>query len=622
MKNQLVGLRGNMNKNTKYQTLTNILDALCREATEKRTIYYPKAGAEQQLIQARSRAYLHLFLKVKFGLLDFEEREKQITDGPHDGGIDAFHIESDEKIIYCLQSKFRANAENFRLNQVSADDLVKIELSQVLKGNATDVYGSHYNKAIRGFQKKIRNIPDIGRYEYKIVLLGNSKKLHKDQLRRLCDGFMIEQYDHTRIYSELVFPVVNGVYFNRPDLTIKLNLTNVRAGKEHLNYSVKAEGQNADVMLLFVPTIEIGRVLHTYRNSILRFNPRSYLELHNNPVNRGIHDSIVQTYNNEFALFNNGITLLSDTTKLNTEVGEKGAGQLFVTNPQIINGGQTAFTLSRVYEDVVAEKLNKRVFEGKEVLLRVITFARPSSDLDRAKQARQARQILISDISKASNSQTKIEEADRRSNEKIQIDLQRLFFGDFGLFYERKRGEFADGLRAGYIGKHLIVDREKLMRVALAVDSRASLAKTSVKKFFSEETFSNSPLHAGNIDRLVFGYDVLRRLEAARRLPSNKNTHGIRKYGNALKYGQYAVVAAAVSACLPRGLLPEQSVETILSQWKKYEKWVKKRRANRHYFSSVNGGGFISYYKGSTLNHDLASFPFIVKKKRDRAIIE
>lgn len=612
MEIKLIGWRESRDKSVKYKTLTNILDALCREAPKTKTIYHPKVGAEQQLIQARSRAYLHLFLKVKFGLLNFKEREKQITDGQHDGGIDAFHIESDEKIIYCIQSKFRANAVNFRQSQVSVDDLVNVELGRISKGNAVDIHGSRYNKAILDFQRKIRKIPDIVRYDYKFVLLGNIKKLHRDQLRRLCDGLETEQYDHERIYNELVFPVVNGVYFNRSDLTIKLNLTNVRAGKEHLNYSARAEGQKADVMLLFVPTIEIGRVLHTYRNSILKFNPRSYLELHNNTVNREIHDSIVNTSNNEFALFNNGITLLSDATKLSTDVGEKGAGQLFVTNPQIINGGQTAFTLSRVYEELLVGKTKKRIFYGKEVLLRVITFEKRSTKHDRAKQARET---LVSDISKASNSQTRVEEADRRSNERIQLDLQHKFFNGFGLFYERKRGEFADGLRDGYIGKDLVVDREKLMRVALAIDSRASLAKTSVKKFFSEDAFKNSPLHVADIDRLVFGYDVLRCLEVARRLPGNRGSNGIRKYGNALKYGQYAVVAAATSTCLPKGLPSEKSAEVMLSQWKAFERWAKSRRANRHYFSSVDSGGFISYYKGSTLNNDLASFQFSVKKR-------
>ena len=543
---------------TKYKTLVNILDALCNEAPKKIKAYHPSPGVEEHRIQARSRAYLHLFLKVKFGLLDFTKRETQITDGPYDGGIDAFHVQQDEKIIYVLQAKFRANAENFQKNQVSADELIKIDLSRIVKGEKTDLHGSPYNNAIKMFQANISKIADVGRYSYRVVLLGNTKALFKDQVRRLCDGFEIEQYDHERIFSDLVFPVVNGVYFNRPDLTIKLNLSNARAGKEHLNYTVKAERQKADVMLLFVPTSEIGAMMHTYRNSILKFNPRSYLGLNNNAVNGDIYNSIVETKNNEFALFNNGITVLSDTTNLNTQVGEKGQGQLIVTNPQIINGGQTAFTLSRVYEDMIAGKVSKRVFDGKEVLLRVITFGKSSP------RAERGRQMLISDISKASNSQSKVELADRRANEGIQIELQRKFFEKFGLFYERKQGEYHDGLRAGYITKDLLVNRDKLMRVALAVGSKASLAKTGVQKFFSEEEFKNSPLHICNVDSLAFGYGVLRHLELARRERRIADSDGVQEYGHALKYGQYAVVAATVVTCLKRRLPPQQAVEIML----------------------------------------------------------
>jgi hypothetical protein len=48
---------------------------------------------------------------------------------------------------------------------------------------------------------------------------------------------------------------------------------------------------------------------------------------------------------------------------------------------------------------------------------------------------------LHKEISRATNQQTAVDDADRRSNDKIQIELQK-----YGLFYERKRGEFFDGL--------------------------------------------------------------------------------------------------------------------------------------------------------------------------------
>jgi hypothetical protein len=278
----------------RYEILVRILDKLCAEAPARLGIYHPDKSNEDALIRARSRAYLHLFLKVKFGLLDFHVREAQITDGSFDGGLDAYHLDDEGKFIYCLQAKVRANARNFSDKEIGANDLIKVQLKRILKGEKKDLAGGRYNAGIKKFQASIRKIANIGQYEYRVVILGNARSLHKEQLKKLCDDFPVEDLDHSRVYEELVFPVVNGIYFNKPDLTIDIRLNNVRRDKDRVDYSVKAENQQANVLLLFVPTVEVGRILHTYKNSILRFNPRSFLELRDNPVNQDIRDSIIQ----------------------------------------------------------------------------------------------------------------------------------------------------------------------------------------------------------------------------------------------------------------------------------------------------------------------------------------
>ena len=81
----------------KYNTLINILDKIKNEAPAAYTRYYPEIKDLEKINQARSRSYIHLFLKVKFGILDFEEREHFITDGSNDGGIDGYYISKEEK---------------------------------------------------------------------------------------------------------------------------------------------------------------------------------------------------------------------------------------------------------------------------------------------------------------------------------------------------------------------------------------------------------------------------------------------------------------------------------------------------------------------------------------------
>src|SRR5215469_17281525 len=96
-----------------YDTLVKVLDALRGEAPATDTLYNPPPGNNDAVIQARSRALLHLFLKARFGLITFDERESHVTDGAQDGGIDAYYIDQSQKTIWVLQSKFRANPGNF-----------------------------------------------------------------------------------------------------------------------------------------------------------------------------------------------------------------------------------------------------------------------------------------------------------------------------------------------------------------------------------------------------------------------------------------------------------------------------------------------------------------------------
>lgn len=196
----------------------------------------------------------------------------------------------------------------------------------------------------------------------------------------------------------------------------------------------------------------------------------------------------------------------------------------------------------------------------------------------------------------------------------MQLELQKHFFDNFGLFYERKRGEFADGLRDGYINKSLLVDREKLMRVALAINGTASLAKTSVKKFFSEEGFRSAPLHITHVKKYVFGYDLLRALKKIRSLLRRNQADESKKFGAALRYGEYAIVSVAVRHLQGRGITPAESANVVLRRWKAFETWAKRRPRNKKYFLG-RGGGFVSYYKGATLNRDLERFPFALVRK-------
>jgi hypothetical protein len=536
-------------------------------------------------------------------LVQFADREALVTDGQDDGGIDAYYIDQRNKRIYLLQSKFRATAGNFTTTNMTPSDLLKMEVRRILTGEKRAENGVRYNdRIVNGLQRAIRRLPDAGNYTTQVVLLGNTKNLSAHQLRRLIEGYAVDQYPHDRAYGELLFPVINGTYFTEPNLTIEISVANLK-GDTHLNYDVKTESLRPNVKLLFVPTREIGRIMHTYKNSILKFNPRSFLELSKNAVNKDIEASIRSMGSNEFALFNNGITIISDGTSISSDTAKQGTAQVVLRNPQLVNGGQTAYTLARIYEACISTK-NFNVFKGKEVLLRVITFI----GLTTSRQA--ARLNLIESISKASNSQTKIEESDRRSNDPVQLRLQEEFFEECGLYYERKRGEFSDGLHNGYLPADLIVNRERLVRVALSCDYRVNQARSSVSRFFKGSALA-ALLKVGDTGKYAYGYEVFTLLDKKRKQKPKVrgDRYHTNSYGQALRYGQYAVVAVCANRGPSKDLTETQALDSILMQWMKFESWAEKLQSNSGYKSGASFD-YVNYYKGSTINADLRRYSF------------
>jgi hypothetical protein len=600
---------------SKYQTLVNILDQLRLEAPPAYKSYHPLKSDISKLDQARCKAFIHLFLKVRFGLLEFGEREPFFTEGGNDGGIDAYYIDREAKTIFVVQSKFRTNKKNFEAKEIELKEIFKIQIDRISEGETKDEDGNKYNDKIQAMLKKIQAIPDTANYKWQVVLLANLKKIKQSDLERYTGGFETEVFDFERTYQKLVFPVVNGTFYNVADLFITLQLTNKERNKSTIKYPVKTERASCEIDMIFVPTIEIGKVLHKYKNSMLNYNPRNYLDLKKNPVNKEIESTITDKTSNEFALFNNGITILSDETKITPKTGKKGIGQLYIKKPQIINGGQTAFTLSRIYEDFVASGKRPNVFQDKEVMLKVITV--PPGKVDEAEKL-----LLIEAISKATNQQTTVTEADRRSNDKAQIELQINMFSTFGYFYERKRGEFLDGLKWKYIDRSKIIDRQIALRICCAQKGLASEARRqSAKKFFEKAEFQK--LLDGNVDHQVifYGYKCFKYLgEIEKTFSGSKNRFGVANFGQGLRYGKYAIVSVVIkthnggiaTADYPQRAKDE--TDRILAKWLEFESYAMKQKHNGSYFQKTGRGKYVidfdGYYKGSTLNQDLKIFKF------------
>lgn len=568
-----------------------------------------------------------MLLKAKFNLLDFEKREKFVTDDSQDGGIDAYYIDHENKKIYFIQSKFRTNNDNFMNKSIELEEINKMDIDRISRGERIDKNGIKYNDKIQRLMQNLSEIEQISRYDFNVIILANVSSELADAMGKLLN-FPFEVYNYERAYEELVFPIVRGTVHQATNISVNLNLGS--KNNYTMDYWVEDEEFTTSVQLFFVPILEIAKLMSSFKNSILKFNPRSYLGASDNEVNSSIKDSVINRSGNVFALFNNGITLLSDKTSYTSRTGREGIGELSLLNPQIINGGQTAYTLSTILED---DDIDNKVFDNKEVLLKVITF-------DQGMKDEVSKQRLIDELSLTTNNQSKVTVADRKSNSNVQIDFQKYIYNNYGYFYHRKTGEFTEGIEKGYISKDQIISRNTIIRIIYAMNGRVNAARRNgedaLYNMNDYEKFFNIDIGPEGYDRIYFLYIAFKYLEKKEKKENSRSD-----YGEGLRYGKYAIINV-VSKFLTDEYFDRTEdslnliVDEILDQWKEFERMQSNKKSNIDYFYekeeilkqenknskektenlviTTRVEDFDNYYKGSTINNDLNDYEFKITK--------
>lgn len=573
----------------KYRLLINTLDSLINEAPGGLKKY--STSNEEETNQARARSLIHLFLRTRFGLINFVEAEKFITDDDYDGGLDAYYFDDDNKVIYLIQSKFRTKQENFEDRPVDAYGLFKMELNLIItKGSGTDHAGNKFNGRILGLQRSIKERADIGKYKYCLVFLGNiPRNLDPQKLNEIsgnvCDD--VEIINGIQIYNNLLLPYLQSDFYNKKEFVLKIKLNQSQSNR--INYGVKIGDQSININLSFVPTLEVAKMMFEYKNSLLKYNPRCYIGIKKGGANQQINESILNTTSNEFSLLNNGITIVCSDFQYTERNAEPNSATLLVTNPQIVNGGQTAFTLAKIYSDN-----NIASFENKEVLVKFISL----------NQERTSEQIkLIEKISEATNNQTPVYLSDRKSNDEILIKLQKYLFENHGVLLERKRGEFYEVLSRDIIPQDRIVTKEQIMRLSYVIEGKVAEARS----YANEKLFKQYPLPTINFDDLYKVIQIYRTLGAF--LQSTKDQDKkfrVPEFGNGLKYGRYAMTFAifSLSKNYPGNL--DEIINLVKNKWLDFENTMSNKESNKDYFDETFD--YANYYKGKTINKDLPEY--------------
>ena len=275
-----------------------------------------------------------------------------------------------------------------------------------------------------------------------------------------------------------------------------------------------AEEKHFESYLCVLEAKVLYELYRSYGTRLLEKNVRSFLNF------RGVNSGIRQTIRDEpekFVAYNNGVTITAEKVELYNYKKKTFLGSL--TDLQIVNGGQTTATI------YFSKKEGLDISRVKVMAKINVAKTGDNSDLDE----------LISNISKFSNTQSRVSPVDLRARNPQLIQLQKLSKNirtpsGYLWFFERAKGEFNTLVRkAGSGGNRLKKEfpkerkftKEDLAKYFTAWGDQPWLVKKGGEKcfrFFIERLSGEEGHQAPKIDRdfyedLVSKIILFRRLE-------------------------------------------------------------------------------------------------------------
>lgn len=357
--------------------------------------------------QLRSRAFVALCVQVLLDI-ELEQAFELLTDGGHDAGVDALHIDGladGEFGITIFQGKYKQRLDGqsaFPANEVLK--LVRM-VGVIFDPNAALAATGQAEVRIEEARSLIREgyIPRV-----RVVLCNNGQRWKEDGQAHLDNaGFPEEQVvfehcNHARVIDLLRAPkqVDETLRLTGETLVEAFDFRRVLVGK--------------------IAVSEVAALFERHGERLLERNIRRYLGMGSNRVNQAIAKTLrTPDARPDFYFFNNGITLTCRQFRHNAL--QRSDHQVRVEDLQVINGGQTCITIMRTLR-----KLKREDFGQTYVLVRLYELGPDDAD-------------VVQQITYATNSQNPVDLRDLRANDDIQQRLE-LGLADLGVTYLRKRG--------------------------------------------------------------------------------------------------------------------------------------------------------------------------------------
>ena len=381
-----------------------------------------------------------------------------VRGGPHDKGIDAVFQDESLKHIYLIQGKYRSK----RGQETRADVLDLARYSSLLAGedgtefrSFIDTVDGPLKNELLGIRKKVRQGWTLNLF---FVTTGRvSSKLEAEAVERAAsfEGAVFRCFDEDDIVR-IVEDYIGGIAPAVPLLNLAIHGMEV--------FQRRDETLHIESWVFSMRSKDVGDLFDRAGRRLFARNIRGYLG--DRAINKEIRSTLTDCPE-YFWYYNNGVTIVCDSAKRTTE-GSRDV--LAVHNPQVINGQQSTRAM--------ALSGNKEA----DVLVRVIAAERNSS------HGQDKYHRLVNQIVKATNWQNPIKPADLRSNDDVQVWLERQL-RKLDYQYLRKRetkGEARE--RVGNARMHQISINELAAYLAACMLDPA-VAREGEQELFSERVY-------------------------------------------------------------------------------------------------------------------------------------
>ena len=346
----------------------------------------------------------------------FDYRAKDIQ-------INGYSLSQDEDSLLVIVSEYHTQTPTVLLKATQIDKAYTRALNFVRKCMIEDYFNSIYSQS-----------PAL---DLALILKEKESSLTSIRICFLTNG-RIPQFDRG------VDKINNAtITFEAWDIVRLHRLVSSGRGHEHVEIDFKeqfgvllpclkvpCDNSEYSACLTYLPGDVLAGLYQSYGARLLEKNVRAFLQA-KGKVNRGIRDTI----KNEpymFMAYNNGISITAKSIEYDVDdYGRDCIRKIF--DLQIVNGGQTTASL-----------LFSKKTDGSD-LSKIFVQAKISVVLDDDKIDE-----VVSNISRFSNSQNKVSDADFDANSKFHVMLQdfsrKIWTPDASSmwFYERARGQYAD----------------------------------------------------------------------------------------------------------------------------------------------------------------------------------